>query len=87
MEIDAGELVTGYVVLEMRGGRESRIKLLYAESYEEPTSNLHHRAKGIRDDAKNGILIGEADHYTVAGVGSGEAVDRYEPFEFRTFHV
>lgn len=85
MELDAGELVTGFVTLEMRGGGKSRIKLLYAESYEEPTSNLHHRMKGIRDDAENGVLIGEADHYTVAGVGNGEEVERYEPFDFRTF--
>lgn len=85
LELDAGELVTGYVTLKLRGGNESRIKLLYAESYEEPTSNLHHRVKGIRDDAENGILIGEADHYTVAGVGIGEKVERYEPFDFRTF--
>ncbi|MGF7031525.1 hypothetical protein J2T17_002436 [Paenibacillus mucilaginosus] len=85
LELDAGELVTGYVTLKLRGGRESRIKLLYAESYEEPASNLHHRVKGIRDDAENGILLGEADHYTVAGVGIGESVERYEPFDFRTF--
>jgi alpha-L-rhamnosidase len=85
MEIDAGELVTGYVTLDMRGGRESRLKLLYAESYEEPTSTVHHKVKGIRDDAKNGILVGEADYYTAAGMGIGEEMERYEPFEFRTF--
>ncbi|MFD2329349.1 family 78 glycoside hydrolase catalytic domain [Cohnella sp. GCM10020058] len=85
LELDAGELVTGYVTLKLRGGRGSRIKLLYAECYEEPTSNLHHRVKGMRDDAENGILIGEADCYTVAGVGTGEKVERYEPFDFRTF--
>ncbi|WP_375102977.1 alpha-L-rhamnosidase C-terminal domain-containing protein [Paenibacillus sp. RS8] len=85
LEIDAGELATGYLTLEMRGGRDSQIGVQYSESYEEASSNLHHRVKGKRDDAKNGILIGESDYYTVAGVGDEYVAERYEPFEFRTF--
>ncbi|GBF77632.1 hypothetical protein PA598K_06189 [Paenibacillus sp. 598K] len=82
VELDAGELTTGYPVLELLGGRDSQIKLLYAECYESGKPEaINRRVKGKRDDA-SGILVGEYDCYKVGGFGNGEI---YEPFWFRTF--
>ena len=92
VELDAGELTTGYPILELLGGRDSQVKLLYAECYESGKPEaINRRVKGKRDDA-SGILVGEYDLYKVGGVGirtgetgEGEPREIYEPFWFRTF--
>ncbi|SEO37974.1 family 78 glycoside hydrolase catalytic domain [Paenibacillus sp. OV219] len=84
-ELDAGELATGYLRLAMRGGAGSRISLVCAECYEDPSSTIRDRIKGVRDDAEHGILLGDADLYMVAGVGNAAVEEVFEPFWFRTF--
>ncbi|RXZ84875.1 hypothetical protein EBB07_02335 [Paenibacillaceae bacterium] len=89
IELDAGELTTGYPVLVLGGGRNSIVKLLYAECYERPQTPSGKRQKGRRDDA-SGVLYGQYDRYTVGGTretrgGSGTQPEIYEPFWFRTF--
>ncbi|AZN43562.1 hypothetical protein EJC50_06515 [Paenibacillus albus] len=84
-ELDAGELATGYLRLAIRGGAESRISLVCAECYEDPSSTIRERVKGVRDDAEHGILLGDADLYKAAGVGNAAAPEVFEPFWFRTF--
>jgi alpha-L-rhamnosidase len=76
--LDAGELTTGFIRLNMKGGAGSTIRLRYSESFyimENGTPK-----KGIRDDAENGVILGHDDVYYPSG---GEEV--YEPFWFRTF--
>ncbi|MCF7942277.1 MAG: alpha-L-rhamnosidase N-terminal domain-containing protein [Spirochaetia bacterium] len=88
LEIDAGELSTGFVMLAVSGGTGSIISMLCAECYEdEPIEIPWQRNKGIRDDAVNGRLYGDSDQYVVAGVGTGSdrQYERYEPFLFKTF--
>lgn len=87
IELDAGELLTGYLFMELTGGRGASVTLLCSECYEDIPESTIRRNKGVRDDAINGCLIGEKDIYKVAGYGEtfGEIFERYEPFSFRTF--
>jgi len=88
LEVDAGELTTGYLQVAVSGGAGSEVRLLSAECYEEADSSMHMRKKGIRDQHTNDAkLIGDYDIYTVAGYGSYDVNNRelYEPFWFRTF--
>lgn len=75
--IDAGELTTAYFRIGFRGGRGSKVRLTYAESYyqKREDGSLY---KGIRDD-RSGIIQGIYDEYTVGD----DTI--YEPFRFRTF--
>ncbi|RAP73558.1 alpha-L-rhamnosidase C-terminal domain-containing protein [Paenibacillus montanisoli] len=88
VELDAGQLTTGYIRLEMTGGQGAVLRLLCSECYEPENSTRGKRIKGIRNQTEGGKLMGEYDTYRVAGTGSG-AEDRkpeaYEPFWFRTF--
>lgn len=77
IELDAQVLQTGFFVLPMDGGTNSRIRIRYAESYYQPGPSGP--VKGRRDDA-SGTLMGHADHYIVSGRETA-----YEPFWFRTF--
>jgi hypothetical protein len=77
VDLDAGELTTGYVMLETEGGRGSEITLTYAESYGGPFSD---GVRGDRLDYKKFTLDGFKDLYRPAGPG-----DRYEFFWWRTF--
>ena len=79
IELDAGELVTGYVSLNTRGGQGSVVKLVYAESYWQEAANGGMR-KAQRDDWENGKIIGITD--TVRPSGKEE---QWESFWFRTF--
>ena len=72
---DAGEEMTAFPCLAMRGGAGAQIELLYSECYVTPTG------KADRLDAENGHLEGYTDRYTVGGF-PGEV---YRPFWFRTF--
>ncbi|MFK7692203.1 family 78 glycoside hydrolase catalytic domain [Paenibacillus sp. HJGM_3] len=79
---DAGEVTTGYVRLQVRGGRGSRVRLLYAESYSKKREGAGFPLKGRRDDAEHYDLIGHTDVYWPSGAQHAET---YEPFWFRTF--
>lgn len=93
VEINAGELTTGYLSLRMAGGRGAVIRLLTSEGYvkkEEPSGEQQEFAmrlpkKGDRMDWEHGYLHGFTDTYRVAGYGSEDAPECYEPFWFRTF--
>jgi len=89
VDLDAGELTTGFLVLSMNGGGGTVVRLLAAECYErKPFSIPWRRDKGDRTDNVNGNLYGDIDIYRPAGIGktSSQAPDEvYEPFWFRTF--
>jgi hypothetical protein len=79
VDLDAGELTTGYVILETEGGRGSEIILTYAESYGGPFSG---GIRGDRLDNKKFTLGGFKDLYRPAGPR-----DSYEFFWWRTFRI
>lgn len=92
-EISAGEEMCGYPRLMLAGGEGAEIKILYAECYAKPqpkvVTPMGERAqpplKGDRTDYINGTLLGAEDRYTVAGYGTEEGAEIYEPYLFRTF--
>jgi alpha-L-rhamnosidase len=86
IEMDAGELMTGYLTVGVQGGRGSVIRMIPSECYEPEDSDPERmRNKGNREDT-SGKLIGEPDVYHVAGIGNREGSEEiYEPFWFRTF--
>lgn len=84
VEINAGELMTGFLSLSLTGGRDSEIKILQAESYYLPMSD-NKWVKKDRTNSENGQLQGLVDTYTVAGNGIHGKPEIYEPFWFRTF--
>jgi len=77
--LDAGELTTGYMRVDVEGGRGSRVRILYAESFSSRREDGF-PVKGKRDDAERFDLIGQEDVYLPSG-----GRDTYEPFWFRTF--
>ncbi|MBU3099421.1 MULTISPECIES: alpha-L-rhamnosidase-related protein [Clostridium] len=88
VEIDAGILTTGYIKIRLSGGKDSKIKILCAECYEnEPIEIPWTRDRGVRDDEKKGKLYGDIDIYKVSGRGNKDEniFESYEPFWFRTF--
>lgn len=89
VEINAGELMTGFLRLVMTEGKGTKIKILQSESYVQSGEESDHPGsypkKGDRLDWENGHLHGYTDTYTVAGLGREGKVEIYEPFWFRTF--
>ncbi|MCM1388281.1 MAG: hypothetical protein NC231_13215 [Bacillus sp. (in: Bacteria)] len=87
VEIDAGEMMCGFLSLCVIGGRGSVIHIMSSEGYvkELPSSPGGFAVKGNRTDWENGYLHGFTDTYTVAGNGTEEKPETYEPFWFRTF--
>jgi len=88
VDLDAGELTTGYLEMDLSGGQGSEIRLLCAECYENPPISVPWiRDKGDRTDSTNGDLYGDLDIYRPSGLEqeSGEFIEKYEPFWFRTF--
>lgn len=85
LEVDAGELTTGYVMFSVYAGEGSKIRFIYAESYSFADDSGNY-FKAVRDDS-NGEIVGYSDEYIVAGAGSVELqqLEIYEPFWFRTF--
>ncbi|MDR0668847.1 MAG: hypothetical protein LBF95_02095 [Treponema sp.] len=77
LDLDAGELTTGYVSIETEGGAGAVITLTYAESYGGPWVGT---IKGIRSDWKNFDLGGFQDRFYPSG-----GRHHYEFFWFRTF--
>ncbi len=89
VEIDAGELMTGFLELLVRQGAGAVITLLSSECYGYPPEPSAGRfampGKGDRTDWRNGVLTGQTDTYRVGGYGRGKHPETYEPFWFRTF--
>lgn len=90
VDIDAGELMTGFLLLQMAGGTGTKITLEQAECYvqklpEKIASYDDLPEKGDRADAEHGILTGNRDTYMVGGFGTEKKPEIYEPFCFRTF--
>lgn len=80
IELDAGCLTTAYLTLRLTGGKDAKIELLYAESYQDPQSTG--RLKKLRDPAlyDSGVLSGYTDEYI-----AGDGCQTYEPFFMRVF--
>lgn len=79
IELNAGELTTGYFNLKVRGGQGSKIIIKYTEAYSKEVEGKG-RVKGVRDDNENYDFIGHQDVYYTSG-----KEEIYEPFWFRTF--
>lgn len=80
VELDAGELTTGYFQLAMEGGAGSEIKIRYAECYSHEGTAESDTTKGLRDDSENFAIIGHEDIYYPSGQS-----EVYEPFHWRAF--
>lgn len=88
VELDAGELTTGFLTLSMAAGEGSIVEMLSSESYAYPAAAsgwMPLPRKGDRTDFQNGQLYGMTDTYKVAGYGTAEIPEKYEPFWFRSF--
>lgn len=89
VEIDTGELMTGYLSLRMEKGEGATVKILTSEGYvqrEQADAGLMPLPKkGDRCDFKNGYLHGFTDTYHVDGYGTEAQEETYEPFWFRTY--
>jgi Bacterial alpha-L-rhamnosidase. len=79
IELDAGELTTGFFRLPIEGGAGAKITVLYSEAYGVKNGGDRY-IKTVRDDWENGELEGHSD----ICIPSGEKTV-YEPFWFRTF--
>lgn len=85
VELSAGEEMTGYLHLHMRGGKDAHIAILQSESYVQDAWHGDLPLKKDRCDWNAGHLHGFTDHYHVAGFGTEKLQEVYEPFWFRTF--
>ena len=72
--LDAGEVTTGYPIVEVAGGRGARVDLTYGEAlFEDGRKTPHH----VPD---RGEVVGHGDRY----IAGGDA-ERYEPISWRAF--
>lgn len=89
IEINAGELMTGFLRLAVAGGAGATIQILQSEGYVQPETAESLQSdlpkKADRMDIKHGHLHGFTDTYQVLGLGIKEKLEVYEPFWFRTF--
>lgn len=87
--IDAGEEMTGYLHLEVYGGKKSCISILQSECYvqDEVSPITKVPVKKDRLDVKNGHLTGYVDVYKVGGFGTADKPEVYDPYFFRTFRM
>jgi len=89
VEISAGEMMTGFLQLQVAQGKGSKIEILSSECYAYPPENsdnvFNPPIKGDRLDYKNGKLFGNTDSYCPGGDGTFKKTEYYEPFWFRTF--
>jgi len=82
VELDAGELTTGYLRLLVSEGKGTKIRIVPSECYEKRDPVTGERVKGIRDEISDGsYLLGDSDIYVVGGMEE----ESYEPFWWRTF--
>lgn len=82
IELDAGLLTTGYLEFAVQGAAGAELRFLCSESYETPEG-----AKGVRDETAGKLLRGHWESYRLAGGRCGDTgeIERYAPFQFRTF--
>lgn len=87
VELDAGEETTGYIKAAFSCGKNAEVSLLYSESYVQDgfAGPEHIPVKGDRMDKEKGHLNGYEDTYRVAGLGTEDEQETYEPYWFRTF--
>ncbi len=89
VELDAGELTTGFLQLLLAGGEGCEVLMLTSECYAYPPKDQGNGPafprKGDRTDHVKGKLYGFTDHYWLSGHGQPEVPEHYEPFWFRTF--
>lgn len=89
IDIDAGELMTGFLRLCMAGGKNAVVEILQAECYvqEIPEINSYDDlpVKQDRTDSSRGFMMGNHDVYRLCGLGDDKISEVYEPFWFRTF--
>ncbi|MBS4194879.1 alpha-L-rhamnosidase-related protein [Lederbergia citri] len=86
VELDAGELTTGYLNIKVSGGKGAKLSILSSECYEKEDPETGRRIKRVRDDfSKGSKLLGDSDIYIVSGSGTKERQEVYEPFWWRTF--
>lgn len=91
VEIDAGEEMTGYLKLQVSGGRGARIEILQSEAYVQDGDWNKKRlqpmtgVKKNRQDFAHGYLEGYKDIYYPSGTGMDSTIQCFEPFWFRTF--
>ncbi|MCI9441032.1 MAG: hypothetical protein HFH15_07320 [Ruminococcus sp.] len=87
LELNAGEEETGYLRLNIAGGKGSVVKLLTSEGYVQEgfQGDLKVPFKKDRLDMENGYLYGFTDTYYPAGNGTHDRPEEYTPFWFRTF--
>ncbi len=78
IELDAGELTSAYLSMQVAGGKGSLVSLTYAENYADYSSG--HAVRDIRDDSLNAEIQGNGDSFIASG-----REQTYEPFLFRTF--
>lgn len=87
VELDAGEEMTGYMRAAFSGGKGAEVSLLYSEAYVQEgfvgPENIP--IKADRLDKEKGHLQGYEDIYHVAGIGTENEQEIYEPYWFRTF--
>lgn len=72
--LDAGEMTTAFVSIDLEGGAGTELTLRYAEALSEDL------VKGRRDGGTGGDVEGLYDHYTLR-----EGRQSYEPFFWRPF--
>ena len=94
VELSADTEQCGYLVYAFADGAGAKVTTLCSECYVyiQPEQKnglgepyLPTLKKGKRDDSKNGTLLGQESYYTVAGYGTEDAPEAYEPYWFRTF--
>ncbi len=86
VDLDAAELVTAYLDLQLVGGAGATVEVTAAECYESvPVEIPWQRRKGDRTDSVNGDLYGDPDLLRPAGVGTEVLPERFTPYWFRTF--
>lgn len=87
VELDAAEEMTGYMRAAFSGGKGAVVSLLYSEAYVQDgfVGPEHIPIKADRLDKEKGHLQGYEDIYYVAGIGTGNEQEIYEPYWFRTF--
>lgn len=91
VEISAGVEECGYLEYAFCGGSGASVETLCSEAYALPGQGAHMPGsqaapvKGDRTDFAHQALFGHTSVYKVAGYGTKELPESYEPYWFRTF--
>ena len=84
VELDAGELTTGFLELALSGGAGASFTVLTAEGYSVKGPSGRYRRED-RENFRHGELVGYSDGYRAAGDGTAQNPELYSPFWFKTF--